>query len=395
MHDIQRCQIGKDSHKQHRYDGEILRYIVGNGKCGQCPARHQQLLSDTNNLDQLGRTGVQIHHIACFLCCLCTRIHCHSDICLCKRRCIICSISGHRNQMPLSLVFPNQLQLSFRGCLSDKIIHACFRCDGCGGHRIIPGYHNRFDSAFAQRFKIFLYAVLYDILQINNTEHPMVFSDNQWCSSLLGNGLNSCFTLLRICVSSSLHVSSDRICGTLANFHTVGNIDAGHTGSCGEFDKCSMQLLHGMLTDMKLLFCEYDDTSSLGGFIRQGGQLSCFRKLLLLHPRYALKGNCLPVPQRYRSRFIQQQNIHIPGCFNGTSAHCQYICLIQSGHAGNSDTGHKGADRCRSKTHQQGNHIAQGYCRPLSHHISHIPGNRKQRCTNYQKDDGQSDQQNL
>ena len=223
----------------------------------------------------------------------------------------------------------------------------------------------------------------------------MVFSDNQRCPPLLSYGLNRFFTLLRICVPTGLHESSDRICRTLANFHTAVHINAGHAGSCGEFDKSGMKLLHGMLTDIEFLFCEYNDTSSLGSFIRQRGKLSCFRKLLLLHPLYGLKGNCLPVSQRYRTGFIQQQYIHITGCFNGTSAHCQYICLIQSGHAGNADTGQQGTDRCRGKTHQQGNHIAQGYCRSLSHHISHIPGNRKQRCANHQKDDGQSDQQNL
>jgi hypothetical protein len=39
----------------------------------------------------------KVHHIACFLCCLCSTVHRYTNICLCQSRGIICTITHHRH----------------------------------------------------------------------------------------------------------------------------------------------------------------------------------------------------------------------------------------------------------------------------------------------------------
>ena len=47
-----------------RDDGEVLGHVVGDAEGGQRAARHQQLLADLHDLDELGRVGVEVDHVA-------------------------------------------------------------------------------------------------------------------------------------------------------------------------------------------------------------------------------------------------------------------------------------------------------------------------------------------
>src|SRR5262249_881415 len=50
VHDVQLLQPREDA-REHRWDDrEVLRYVVGDGECGQRPACDQQLLADLNDL---------------------------------------------------------------------------------------------------------------------------------------------------------------------------------------------------------------------------------------------------------------------------------------------------------------------------------------------------------
>jgi hypothetical protein len=47
------------------------------------------LLADLDNLDELGRIGVEVHHVAGFACGLSAGIHGDADVCLCERRRVV------------------------------------------------------------------------------------------------------------------------------------------------------------------------------------------------------------------------------------------------------------------------------------------------------------------
>ena len=63
VHDIQCCQLRDSDHEQSRHDGKILGNIVRDTECSQCSARHQQLFTDFNDFDELGRVVVEISTI--------------------------------------------------------------------------------------------------------------------------------------------------------------------------------------------------------------------------------------------------------------------------------------------------------------------------------------------
>ena len=67
---------------------------------------------------------IKIHHVAGFLRSLRASVHGHRDIRLSEGGRVIRSIAGHCNQAAFGLLFPNQLQLTLRGCLREVIVDA-------------------------------------------------------------------------------------------------------------------------------------------------------------------------------------------------------------------------------------------------------------------------------
>ena len=63
-HDVQRLQLRIEGEEHGRDDGEILGHVVGDGERRERAARHQQLLADLDDLDELGRIGVEVDHVA-------------------------------------------------------------------------------------------------------------------------------------------------------------------------------------------------------------------------------------------------------------------------------------------------------------------------------------------
>ena len=104
------------------------------------------MLANFHDLDQLGRVGVQIDHIASFFRCLGTGVHRDRYIRLSQGRRIIGSIAGHGHQPAFGLVFADQRQLRFRRGFGQKIIHARLGGDGSRCQVIVSSNHYRFDA---------------------------------------------------------------------------------------------------------------------------------------------------------------------------------------------------------------------------------------------------------
>ena len=55
MHYVQRPQLRIEGEEHGRDDGKVFRHVISDGEGRQRAARHQQLLADLHDLDQLGR----------------------------------------------------------------------------------------------------------------------------------------------------------------------------------------------------------------------------------------------------------------------------------------------------------------------------------------------------
>ena len=112
-------------------------------------------------------------------------------------------------------------------------------------------------------------------------------------------------------------------------------------------------VLKASATNSKLLLCQHNNASALGGFIGQRRKLSGVRQFLNINTIYRNELRCLSIAQGDCSGFVKHQNVYITGGFNGTTTHGQNICLVQSGHTGNTDGRKQGTNGSRRKAYQQ------------------------------------------
>ena len=174
-HDIQRRQAGIQPHEQGGDNGEIFCHIVGNRESGEAAARHQKLFANADDINQLRRGGIEIHHIAGLLSCLRAAVHRHCNVCLRKGRRVVGAVAGHCHKVALALEVTDHLQLTLRGSLCKKVIYAGFGSDGRCGQGVIARNHDRLYTHLAQIGEFFLYASFDNIFEVNYAEDFMVF----------------------------------------------------------------------------------------------------------------------------------------------------------------------------------------------------------------------------
>ena len=131
-----------EGEEDRRDDGKIFRHVVGDREGGECAARHQQLLADLYHLDQLGRIGIEIDHVAGLTRCLRAGLHADADIGLRQRRCVIGAVAAHGDQAALRLLIADVAQFVLGRRLGDEIVDACLRGDRSRRHRIVAGDHD-------------------------------------------------------------------------------------------------------------------------------------------------------------------------------------------------------------------------------------------------------------
>jgi hypothetical protein len=67
-------------------------------KVVSAPSGDQELLADLDDLDQLGRVGVEVDHVAGFAGGLGAGVHGDADVGLGERRRVLGPVAGHRHQ---------------------------------------------------------------------------------------------------------------------------------------------------------------------------------------------------------------------------------------------------------------------------------------------------------
>ena len=130
VHDVDRLEPRQRAGEQRRHDREVLGQVVGDRERRQRAARHQQLLADLDDLDELGRIAVEIDHVAGFLGGLRAGVHGHADVGLGQRRGVVGAVAHHGDQLAVGLLLADVGELRFRRRLGDEIVDAGLLGDG-------------------------------------------------------------------------------------------------------------------------------------------------------------------------------------------------------------------------------------------------------------------------
>ena len=224
-HYIERCQLRYGQHKQGRNDGEVFGYVVSDRERSQRTASHQQLFTDFDNFDQLGRVIIEVDHVTGLFSCLRTTVHRYTHICLSQCRGIVRTIAHHGNQLTSSLFFLDVIHLVFGLSLRNKIIYAGFLCNIFGCQRVITGYHYRFYTHLAQTFETFYDTGFYDILQFYDTGYFLIDTYHKRSTAVTGYLINNFFRFFGERIPSFGRNIAYRIISTFTNLRSVFQVD--------------------------------------------------------------------------------------------------------------------------------------------------------------------------
>ena len=134
-------------------------------------AGDEQLLADSDDLNELGGIAVEVDHVPGFLRRHGAGVHGHAHVGLGQRRSVVGAVAGHRDEAALSLFLLDVLEFVFRCRLRQEVVDAGFLSDGRGGERIVTGDHYGADAHGPQRREPLLHPALHDVLQVNDAEH--------------------------------------------------------------------------------------------------------------------------------------------------------------------------------------------------------------------------------
>jgi hypothetical protein len=286
VHDVQRRQLRVGGHEYGRDDGEVLGHVVGDAEGGEGAAGDEQLFADLDDLEELGRVGVQVHHVAGFFGRRRAGVHRHPDVGLRQGWRIVGAIPTHRHQLALGLLVADELEFVLRGRLRQEVVDAGFRRDGCRRQRVIAGDHDGADARPPQLGKALADATLDDVFEVDDPQQAAVLGHDQGCPARLGDALHDGvqFRGRSIRTAASLgDKGQDRIGRPLADLMPV-DIDAAHAGLRRKGDESRLALGHLAPAQPMLLLRQHHDGAPLGGFIAQRRQLGGIGELRLAHP---------------------------------------------------------------------------------------------------------------
>jgi hypothetical protein len=148
-------------------------------------------LPDLHHVDELGRVGVQVDHVAGLLGRGRPSVHRHPDVDLGERRGVVGAIAGHRNKPATLLLAPDQRHLILGGGLSEEVVHPRLGRDHLGGQRVVTGDHDGLDAHRPQLGEPLGHAGLDHVGQLDHAKNPGpagdYFGTDQRGSPLLGD----------------------------------------------------------------------------------------------------------------------------------------------------------------------------------------------------------------
>ena len=342
-------RIGGD--EQSRDNGEILRHVVGNREGRQRAAGHQQLLADADDLDQLRRARIEIHHIGGLTGGLRAGLHRHADIGLGKGRGIVGAVAAHGDQPAALLLAADIGELVFRRCLREEIVDA-----GLGGnrrrrHRIVAGDHHGADAHGAQLGKAFLDPGLHHVLEIDDAEQARAIGNSQRCAAATGNRIHGAAEFLRRLLFAQAGEAEHGIDRPFAQT-PLALIHARKSGLGGELDhRIEAAFRH---RNSEFTHRQRHDRAAFRRFIREAGDQRGLGQFGLRYARCGHEIACHTIAEGDGAGLVEQQRIDIARRFDRAAGGGDDIEAHEPIHAGDADGREQAADGRRDQCHQQG-----------------------------------------
>ena len=333
IHNVERLELRVEGEEQRRDDGEIFRHVVGDGERRQRAARHQQLLADLHDLDELGRIGVEIDHVAGFARGLGAGIHGDADIGLRQSRRIVGAVAAHGDELALGLLGADQLELLLGRCLREEIIDAGFSRDCRSGHGVVAGDHDGADAHAAELGEALADAAFDDVLELDDAEQLAVLGHRKRRASGLGDPLGDGVDLpLELGADRGLargggaatdrlrrlEVIDHRVDRALADPRAV-DLDTAHPALRGERDELGAELVNVAAADAVFLLGQHHDRAAFGRLVGERSELCCVRQLLLAHAAHGHEGCRLPVAEGDGAGLVEQERIDVAGRLDGAA----------------------------------------------------------------------------
>ena len=374
-HYIEHAEFRNGRDEQRRDDGEILRDVVGDREGGQRAARHQELLPDAHDLDELGGIAVEIDHVAGLAGGLRAALHGNADIRLRERGCVIGAVAAHGDETALALFVADIGQLVLRRGLGDEIVDAGLRRDRRRRDGVVAGDHHRADAHAAQLREPLLDVRLHDVLQMDDADDPSALGEAERRSARARDALDGGVEgrdFGRRPAAGAGHEAANCVDGALADL-AIADIRAGKTRRRRERNEVRARLRLFRDGDAIALAGEGEDGAALRGLIGE----ACFDG----EPRGFLLGDAgnrddlgrHAIAEGDRAGLIEQQRVDVAGRLDGPAGHGEHIVADQTVHAGDADGRKQAADRRRDQRDEQRDQDRHGH---VGARIASEPGER-------------------
>ena len=367
--------------------------------------RHQQLLADLDHLDQLGRIGIEIDHVAGLARGLRAGVHGDADVGLRERRRVVGAVAAHGDELALGLLVADEPELVLGRGLRQEIVDARLRGDRGRGGRIVAGDHDGADAHAAELGETLADAALDDVLEVDDAEKPSVLGHGKRSAAGFCDRVGDGIELARgFCTNRRMEyadragrtdrrrcrvdVAQDRIDGALAD-PRAADLDAAHAALRGEWDEIGAQLGQIAAAHTVLFLGEHDDGTALGGLVRKRCELRSIGQFLLGHAAHRLELGRLPVAERDGAGLVEQQRIDVARRLDRAARQGEHVEANEAVHAGNADRRKERADGGRDQGHEQRD---QDHHRNGAAGIGDVARDRRGR---EHEDDGQADQEDV
>ena len=332
-------------------DREVLGDVVGDRERGQRAARDQQLLADLDDLDQLGRVGVEVDHVARLARRLGAGVHGHADVGLGERGRVVGAVAGHRDEPAVGLLAADQLELGLGRGLGEEVVDARLLRDLGGGEPVVAGDHDGADAHRAQLLEALAHPVLDDVAQLDHAEDLRVAGDGERRRALAGDPVDRRLQLRRRLAALVGDPAQDRVAGALAQPRAVV-VDAAHPRLGGEGHE--LGAVRGELVlAQPVLLGQHDDRAPLGRLVGERGQLRGLGQLGLGDAGHREERRRLAVAERDRAGLVEQQHVDVARGLDRAARQREHVAAHEPVHARDPDRRQQRADRGRDERDEQ------------------------------------------
>ena len=175
------------------------------------PACDQELLADRDDLEQLGRIGVEVDHVGRLLGRRRAAVHGQPDIGLGKRRRVVRAVAGHRQQVAFGLLLADEADLLLGSRLRDEVVDTGFLGDRRRGARVVAGDHHRPDAHLAELGEALDEPFLDRVLELDHAQDATLGLEDQRGGPLVGDAVG----IGRHVGGQAAHLRVDRVDRTL------------------------------------------------------------------------------------------------------------------------------------------------------------------------------------